>query len=434
MATPYHVVAGFLGVGKTTALLRELAAREGRERCAVVVNDFGEAAIDASLLGGAVGIVNIPGGCVCCTAPEGLPAAIEAILAKVAPDRIFIEPSGLGRPRDIVDMLMRAPVGAALERRPTVVLVDPMRLDDPLVDEQIEGADVLCASRVDLAEGGALERFRGKVASAWPRPFLVAEIAQGRVPEAAWDWPAGEGPRAREAGGDHAHEHPDSTMGFTAISRRWPPEVVFSWDRLRDLVVRTPGLVRFKGIVRTDLGWFRLDRAGDQLTPGQVAWRRDSRCDAIFRAEIGVAEAFAAAVEAAQVPGGDLLFGDDAAITLVDAEGSTFTLTRAALMALPGQVADVAAVVPGRSGSGVYLREVLALGGAGGSFVLAASDGMTTAPLPLAECGDAIVVHSAAGAPLPDGQGGPFRVLVPPGRSACGAVKGLARVRVLSPT
>jgi DMSO/TMAO reductase YedYZ molybdopterin-dependent catalytic subunit len=91
-------------------------------------------------------------------------------------------------------------------------------------------------------------------------------------------------------------------------------------------------------------------------------------------------------------------------------------------------------LVPGRAGSGVYLREVLALGGEGEAFVLGASDGMTTAPLPLAACGDAIVVHSVSGAPLPPDQGGPFRVLVPPGASSCGAVKGLARVRVLGPT
>ena len=51
-------------------------------------------------------ITNIPGGCVCCTAPEGFVAALGAILAQ-APDRLIIEPTGLARPQDLVDTIRR---------------------------------------------------------------------------------------------------------------------------------------------------------------------------------------------------------------------------------------------------------------------------------------------------------------------------------------
>ncbi|MEN9785697.1 MAG: hypothetical protein RLZZ299_961, partial [Pseudomonadota bacterium] len=67
---PVTVIAGFLGTGKTTLLQRLLPQLPGRS--AVVVNDFGTARIDATLLGGAATLTDIPGGCVCCTAPEGL--------------------------------------------------------------------------------------------------------------------------------------------------------------------------------------------------------------------------------------------------------------------------------------------------------------------------------------------------------------------------
>ena len=128
MRTPVHVVGGFLGTGKTTVLLAELARREGVERCAVVVNDFGQAAIDATLLGGGVQVTNIPGGCVCCTAPEGLGAAVRAILDELKPDRIFVEPSGLGRPRDVVDMLARGEVAARIALGPTEWTESPASL------------------------------------------------------------------------------------------------------------------------------------------------------------------------------------------------------------------------------------------------------------------------------------------------------------------
>ena len=73
---PVHIVAGFLGAGKTTAIRAQLDARRG-ERVAVIVNDFGEASFDEVSLaeGEPFRITNIPGGCVCCTAPEGFVAA-----------------------------------------------------------------------------------------------------------------------------------------------------------------------------------------------------------------------------------------------------------------------------------------------------------------------------------------------------------------------
>src|SRR5688572_5169914 len=104
MPTPVHVVSGFLGAGKTTtitALLRRFP------NSAVVVNDFGEARVDATLLDGAATITDIAGGCVCCTAPEGLAKTIDALLDEVRPARVFIEPSGLARPQDVLDMLSR---------------------------------------------------------------------------------------------------------------------------------------------------------------------------------------------------------------------------------------------------------------------------------------------------------------------------------------
>ena len=79
-------------------LLEQLRQRPD-ERVAVVVNDFGESAYDAERLGAAapVSIREIPGGCVCCTAPEGFINALEMLL-ETEPDRIFVEPTGLALP------------------------------------------------------------------------------------------------------------------------------------------------------------------------------------------------------------------------------------------------------------------------------------------------------------------------------------------------
>jgi len=94
---------------------------------------------------------------------------------------------------------------------------------------------------------------------------------------------------------------------------------------------------------------------------------------------------------------------------------------------------DVADRVPGRVGTAVPLGSVLDLLSTPGDarVVLCASDGLITDPVTRAELGDALLVYALDGAPLPEKQGGPFRVLVPAGLSRCANVKGLSRIRVL---
>jgi G3E family GTPase len=128
VAVPVQIVSGFLGAGKTTAIRAQLDALRG-ERVAVIVNDFGEARIDEAALAEnePFRITNIPGGCVCCTAPEGFVEALAAVLAE-RPDRLLIEPTGLARPQDLIDTIRRCPQRDALALQPVVVLVDPAAL------------------------------------------------------------------------------------------------------------------------------------------------------------------------------------------------------------------------------------------------------------------------------------------------------------------
>ena len=161
MTVSVHVIGGFLGAGKTTTLLHLLSGPLHGQRVAVVVNDFGEGAIDqASVDHRAMAVWEIRGGCVCCTAPEGFSAAVGKLVDDDQFDRILVEPTGLARPADLIDTLRRAPYASRIDIRPLVVLVDPMVLDGPhhaQLTEQAAVADYLIASRVDLATDAALE-------------------------------------------------------------------------------------------------------------------------------------------------------------------------------------------------------------------------------------------------------------------------------------
>src|SRR6185436_8190621 len=179
--------------------------------------DFGEAGFDEAVLaeGEPFRITNIPGGCVCCTAPEGFVDALGAVLAQ-APDRLIIEPTGLARPQDLIDTIRRCAHGDALELAPVVVIVDPRELARgeslAVLREQIQAADLLVANRIDLASESEVAAFDRQAAELWPAPLAVVHTKHGALAREQLDWPAGEGPRPR-AERAHHHPHAPSTEG-----------------------------------------------------------------------------------------------------------------------------------------------------------------------------------------------------------------------------
>jgi G3E family GTPase len=452
MATPVHIVSGFLGAGKTTAIRAQLEQRAG-ERVAIIVNDFGEASLDEATLAESepFRITSIPGGCVCCTAPEGFVDALGAVLAE-APDRLIVEPTGLARPQDLVDTIRRCAHRDALELAPVVVLVDPRALAaleedgggaEPtlaLLGEQAEVADVLVANRTDRCSAQELERFRRFAAALWPGPLRVHETRFGRLPPEWLEWPEGEGPRPRaDTGERHAHSHA-STEGALARSWRWGPERVFSHARLCQALARAAAgeagaaLLRFKGIFRTEEGVSRLELAGGALHDAQAAYRRDSRADAIAGAGGAPAlERLAGWLEAALLAEDELRV-DPRRIEWVLPDGRVLGVDRARLRALPGQLDDVSQRFPGRQGAAAPVATLLAELGLpqSGRAVVVAADGFASQPVEVAVLARGVLLHSLGDDPLAEGQGGPFRLLIPPDASpepvSCANVKGVVKV------
>ena len=444
MATPLHIVSGFLGAGKTSAIRAQLEQRAG-ERLAVIVNDFGEASLDELTLaeGKPFRITNIPGACVCCTAPDGFVAALGAVLDQ-GPDRILIEPTGLARPQDLIDTIRRSPHRGRVELLPLVVLLDPGQLDsgehEDLLREQADGADVVVANRIDLASAAQLERFDRWVEALWPAPLAVHLTTHGALPPAALEWPAGEGPRLpalRTSQHDHGHA---STDGFSARSLRWAPDRVFSRDRLNAAVKRLVDgesgapLARLKGIFRTQEGVLRLEVAGGVVDARATSFRRDSRVDLIVhgagdgplqRAETWLVEA---------------LLGDDELrlsaerIELTLADGSARLLDRDLLLSLDDPVDDVSTIIPDRKGAAARISSLwraLELPAAG-HVVIVAADGFASEPVPVDTLCQGVLLHTLEGRPLAADKGGPFRLLIPaqanPPSGACANVKAVARL------
>lgn len=174
-AIPTNIITGFLGVGKTTAILSLLANKPENERWAVLVNEFGEIGIDGSLLQGqhsensGIFIREVPGGCMCCAAGLPMQIALNQLLTKAKPQRLLIEPTGLGHPKEILQVLSAEHYRTILDVQTTVTLVDARKVSDKrytnhdTFNQQIQIADIIVGNKSDLYQSNEKEQLENYV-------------------------------------------------------------------------------------------------------------------------------------------------------------------------------------------------------------------------------------------------------------------------------
>lgn len=155
---PTSIITGFLGVGKTTLIKQLLAHKPEGEVWAVLVNEFGEVGIDAQFLhstDAGIQIKEVAGGCMCCAAGLPTQVAINQLLARAKPDRLLIEPTGLGHPNEIIKLLSASHYQHVISLRSSICLVDarkvtvPRYRDNANFIQQLQVADVVVATKYD---------------------------------------------------------------------------------------------------------------------------------------------------------------------------------------------------------------------------------------------------------------------------------------------
>lgn len=150
--TPVTIITGYLGAGKTTLLQRVLESAGGR--VAVLMNEFGDIAVDCRVVQGThVKMVELSGGCVCCSLSGEFEAAVHEILDTVKPEWIVVETTGVAEPGSLAHDIGENIPEVRLDAIVTVVDADSMARFPSLGDtgrQQIELADVLILNKKDL--------------------------------------------------------------------------------------------------------------------------------------------------------------------------------------------------------------------------------------------------------------------------------------------
>jgi G3E family GTPase len=281
---PVTVITGFLGSGKTT-LLRRLLRHPAMNRAAIIINEFGDVAIDHELVAASSEQMTLlSNGCLCCTLRTDLQETLRELFVKrragevIDFDRVFVETSGLADPIPVLHTLQTdGLLGAQYRLNGVVTLVDAVngigQLDTmPEAAKQAAVADRLVVTKTDIADRDSVDRLQQRLEAM--NPFaLITTAVDGQLDPALLDkiGPQSVAARAEELGRwlNVAPEARNAGDGSFVRQRIAPSagahdaaihsfclwfDQPFTWDGLNAALqaltsLRGPDLLRVKGIV-----------------------------------------------------------------------------------------------------------------------------------------------------------------------------------------
>ena len=162
---PVYLITGLLGSGKTSLLLELIKQKPANENWAILINEFGEIDIDSVMLKTAslsqiksgISVQTIAGGCICCSANISLGKAINELLQSHQFDKLFIEPTGLGHPAKIIDLISKSAFVKPISLYKTLCVITPNQLTEvrwqksQVMRDLVTLADTIILNKIDLS-------------------------------------------------------------------------------------------------------------------------------------------------------------------------------------------------------------------------------------------------------------------------------------------
>ena len=304
---PVNIITGFLGSGKTSAVLNLLKQKPRDEHWAILVNEFGEIGVDRSLMQGhtvthdRVAILEVPGGCMCCAAGLPMQMALSQLLFLGRPDRLLIEPTGLGHPVEVLQTLYSEAYIEMLEVQSTVTLIDARsaanerHANHASFVQQLQIADLILANKKDLYSNHELALIDNLVQKHCDRDIPVYPTEQGKIDLALITQPTTWVPTI----GKQHHAEPNyilaadrilpdcgyigatnSTDGFESVGWRFSAAKPFDYLKVFHFLKQLQ-VDRAKAVFITERGIYGYNLAGSTLSEIEIDDCAESRIEII---------------------------------------------------------------------------------------------------------------------------------------------------------
>ena len=157
--TKIDIISGFLGAGKTTFIKKLLEEAIAGEQVVLIENEFGEIGIDGGFLkNSGIEIREMNSGCICCSLVGDFGKSLEEVLTRYQPERVIIEPSGVGKLSDVMNAVRDVAKNLEVRLNSAVTIVDAckckmyMKNFGEFFNNQVENAGTIVLSRTDVAD------------------------------------------------------------------------------------------------------------------------------------------------------------------------------------------------------------------------------------------------------------------------------------------
>lgn len=259
---PVNIITGFLGAGKTTAIIRLLNQKTSDEHWAVIINEFGKISIDSQTLKSSNvkgSVYDISGGCICCSAKGYFNENLKEIINSGEFSRIIIEPSGLGG-IDMVSEVVESNPNLILKPKICLVdihLVDNVRIHQlPIYRVQIIKSEIIVFTKCDLIEDKLVEvELRRKFDELYPSKE-IREYSTIFTLLNGYNDVSQQERNFRLAVQTNKELEDENYQQKIFI---FDPGAVFETEILTDIFSKYPEILRAKGHVRTKNNWLLVN-------------------------------------------------------------------------------------------------------------------------------------------------------------------------------
>ncbi len=178
--TKIDIISGFLGAGKTTFIKKLLEEAIAGEQVVLIENEFGEIGIDGGFLkDSGIEIREMNSGCICCSLVGDFGKSLEEVLTKYQPDRVIIEPSGVGKLSDVMKAVRDVAANLEVALNSAVTVVDAskckmyMKNFGEFFNNQVAYAGTIILSRTDVADAKKVDAAVKMLREANPKAVIV---------------------------------------------------------------------------------------------------------------------------------------------------------------------------------------------------------------------------------------------------------------------